>query len=250
MFDFSGKTAAITGGTKGIGRAITKMFLDSGANVGICSRSYTDEILAEIAGGKADRAFGTKADIASLAQIDAFLDGVEQRFGRIDILVNDAGINPPANDLTVGEDEWDAMFDINVKGCFFTCQNVLKRWVAKGQKGVIVNVSSIAGQAILPQSVAYCASKAAVTQMTRCLAKDFGKQGIRVNAVGPGSIPTDINKALYAQPGKLEALQERLPLSRQGDPEEIANAVLFLASDQSAYTTGQVLYVEGGWLLV
>jgi NAD(P)-dependent dehydrogenase (short-subunit alcohol dehydrogenase family) len=182
-------------------------------------------------------------------EIKRFLDEVISKFGKIDILVNNSGIYNPMPHFEVTEQVWDDTMETNVKSYFFASQFFAKHVTERGGKGVIVNIASINSQSVVKNSAAYVTSKAAVAMLTKSLALDWGPMNIRVNAVGPGSIPTDINAAIYANKEKLEALQNRLPLGRQGTKDEIADSVLFLASDNASYITGQTLYVDGGWLL-
>lgn len=251
MYDFSDKTVVITGGAKGIGKQIVKSFYEAGAKVALCSvaRDYSEDILNEIAKDDRSRIYGKAADLTKMDELNSFMQEVLDRFGKIDVLVNNAGVYMVKPSQEVTEDQWDLTLDVNLKSQFFCAQFAAKDMMSRNAEGVIINIASINSQSVVPNSAAYCVSKAGVQMLTKCLAKDWGNNGIRVNAVGPGSIPTDINKTIYEQPGKLEALKARLPLGRQGKVEEISNAVLFLASNQASYITGQTLFVDGGWLL-
>lgn len=250
-YDFSDKVVVVTGAAKGIGKQIAKRFYDAGAALAVCSvaRDYSDSILTELAGDNNSRIFGKAADLTDLAQLNGFMDEVVAKFGRIDILVNNAGVYMVTPSAQVTETQWDLTLDVNLKSQFFASQYAANDMMKRNAPGAIINIASINAQSVVMNSVAYCVSKAGVQMLTKCLAKDWGGYGIRVNAVGPGSIPTDINKNIYEQPGKLEALKARLPLGRQGTTDEIANGVLFLASEQAAYVTGQTLFIDGGWLL-
>lgn len=250
-YNFDGKVVAVTGAAKGIGKQIAQRFYDAGAAVALCSvaSDYSDEILTQIAGNDKSRILGKAADLTKLDQLNAFMQDVVERFGRIDVLVNNAGVYMVAPSTEVTESQWDLTLDVNLKSQFFCSQFAAKDMIRRAAPGVIINIASINSQSVVPNSAAYCVSKAGVMMLTKCLAKDWGSHGIRVNAVGPGSIPTDINKDIYSQPGKLDALQARLPLGRQGTPNEIANAVLFLASEDASYITGHTLFADGGWLL-
>ncbi|QIB70066.1 SDR family oxidoreductase [Aminipila butyrica] len=251
MFNFTGRTVIVTGAAKGIGKQIAKSFYDAGANLALCSveRDYSDEILTEIAGANRERIFGMAADLTKMDALDGFMKEAVKRFGQIDVLVNNAGVYMVTPSVDVTESQWDLTLDVNLKSQFFCSQFAAKNMIERNKPGTIINIASINAQSVVPNSTAYCVSKAGVQMLTKCLAKDWGEFGIRVNAVGPGSIPTDINKDIYQQPGKLEALKSRLPLGRQGTVGEIANAVLFLASEEASYITGQTLFVDGGWLL-
>lgn len=249
MNDFRDKVVVVTGSTKGIGRRIAEKFLEAGAKVAISGRSYNEEILKEFNCGDSDKVFGKAVDVRNVSEINSFLRDVINKFGRIDILINNSGIYKAEPHIEVTEQTWDNHMDTNVKSYFFASQYFAKHILERGGEGVIVNIASINSQSVEKNSAAYCISKAAVAMLTKSLALDWGKINIRVNAVGPGSIPTDINAKFYEDPGREKALKERLPLSRRGTKDEIANAVLFLASEEASYITGQVLYVDGGWLL-
>lgn len=250
-YDFSNKVVAVTGAARGIGKQIAKRFYDAGACVAVCSivRDYSDDLLTELAGEDRTRIFGKAADLTKMDELNGFMQDVAAKFGRIDVLVNNAGVYMVVPSTDVTEAQWDLTLDVNLKSQFFSAQCAAKDMISRKAPGVIVNIASINAQSVVANSTAYCVSKAGVQMLTKCLAKDWGGYGIRVNAVGPGSIPTDINKSIYEQPGKLEALKARLPLGRQGTTDEIANAVLFLASDEASYVTGHTLFVDGGWLL-
>lgn len=251
MYDFSNKVVAVTGSSKGLGNTIVKRFFKAGAKVAVCglAKDYSPDVLIDIAGEEQLRIFGMAADLTDVKQIKAFIDGTVNKFGQIDILINNAGIFSNIPSLEVTEENWDRTFDVNIKNYFFTSQYFAKHVVERKGTGVICNTSSVQAEYIISGCVAYTASKAAVNAMTKCLAKEFGKMGIRVNSIGPGSFPSDLNREKYSDPKVLKALQDRLPLSRQGTQDEIANGVLFLASEEASYVTGQILYVDGGFLL-
>ena len=249
-FYFNGKTVVVTGGARGIGRRIAERFFAAGANVAICSRSNAggDELAHEIAGDEADRIFTAAVDVADVAQVRAFLDQVVARFGRIDILVNNAGIMTAESVYDITEEGWQRVIDTDLKSVVFACQKFAELHRDVDEPAAIVNISSISATTYLPNNLLYNIAKAGVNTTTKTLARALGPEGIRVNAVGPGSTPTDLNAALYADPAVEQALCDRLPLGRRARKDDIADAVLFLASDAADYVTGQVLYVEGGWL--
>ena len=248
MYDFKDSVVVVTGSTKGIGRRIAERFLEAGAKVAISGRSFDENVLNSFKGNR-ENLVGKAVDVRNVDELQSFLGGVVRDFGRIDVLVNNAGIYQPVPHLNVTEEMWDAAMETNVKSYFFASQFFAKHVIERGATGSIVNIASINSQSVVRNSAAYTTSKAAVAMLTRSLALDWGKLGLRVNAVGPGSVPTDINIKIYEDKARLKALQERLPLSRQGTKDEIANAVLFLASNEASYITGHVLYVDGGWLL-
>lgn len=253
-YDFSGKTAVVTGAARGIGRRIAERFLESGANVAICGRSARDaeQLVTEIAQGvSADpsRLMYAVCDVSKPDQVEAFLAAAVERFGEVNVLVNNAGIWEATPIGEVDEQTWYRNVDINLKSQFFASQAFAEHRRAQGGQGAIVNVSSISAALTNPNTCLYNMCKAGTNSLTKSFANGLGDIQVRVNAVGPGSIPTDINAAAYANPAAEENLRVNLPLHRRGTKDEIANTVLFLASDDASYITGQVVYVDGGWLL-
>ena len=250
-FDFTGKTVVVTGGARGIGRRIAERFYEAGADVAICSRSSSshEQLLEEIAGPNADgRLSVTAVDVADVTQLQTFLDSVAARSGRIDILVNNAGIMTSESIYDITEEGWQRVIDTDLKSVLFASQRFAQLHQGSDEPAAIVNISSISALTCIPNNLLYNVAKAGVNSITRTMARGLGPDGIRVNAVGPGSTPTDLNASLYADPAVEKALCERLPLGRRARKDDIADAVLFLASDAADYVTGQVLYVEGGWL--
>ena len=251
-YDFSEKVVVVTGSARGIGRRIAERFYAAGAKVALCSISKTgkEELMQEIAGDDRSRIMALSADVSRPEEVAAFLQAVVDAFGTIDVLVNNAGINSKEDTCEVTEERYDKVMDANLKSVFFACQWFFKHHLAAGTTGNVVNIASVSSVAYVPDNALYNVSKAGVVTLTKTIARDMGKHGIRVNAVGPGSIPTDLNAALYADPQKEIELCNKIPLGRRGTKDDIANCVLFLASEESSYLTGQVVYAEGGWLLV
>jgi NAD(P)-dependent dehydrogenase (short-subunit alcohol dehydrogenase family) len=245
MKKLNDKVAVITGGTTGIGFATAKRFLDEGARVVFTGRTQStlDAAQAELG----ERALGVRGDVANLADLDRLYATVKQRFGRVDTLFANAGVARFAPAEQVDEALFDSMFDVNVKGLFFTVTKALPL-MSKG--GTIVLNSSIANASGIPSTTVYSATKAAVRSLARTLCNELGPRGIRVNAVSPGPIETPIFGKLglpkEAADGFAETVIKRTPLARFGRPEEIANAVLFLASDESSYVVGAEFVVDGG----
>jgi NAD(P)-dependent dehydrogenase (short-subunit alcohol dehydrogenase family) len=250
MFDFNDKVVVVTGGSRGIGRSIAEGFYESGALVAICSRGTGEAARTAAEAGKDGRIWGEAADVSSTASLTVFLRQVKEKFGRIDVLVNNAGFSCPKPALELSEEDYDKVLDTNLKSFFFASRFAASDMMARNAPGCIVNISSACAVTVLPGSAAYSASKAGVSHLTRLLAREWGKAGIRVNCVAPGSIPTAMTAAQYADPAVHRAMEEKLPLGRRGRPEEIANAVLFFASDFASYITGQTLFVDGGLTLV
>ena len=247
-FSLGGRTALVTGAARGLGRTIALSLAHAGADVALGLREATDgsDLEAEIA-AMGRRAVRVQMDVLDLAQIDQAVRAVVDAFGRIDVLVNNAGLGPenPAED--VNEPDYDLTFDTNVKGLFFTSQAVGRVMIAQGS-GRIINLSSQAGFVALPGEAIYCASKAAVAHLTRCLAVEWGQHGINVNAIAPTFIRTPGTAAALSDPAFAADVLERIAgLHRVGEPVDVAGAVVYLASPASALVTGTTLMVDGGW---
>ena len=251
-YDFSHKVVVVTGSARGIGRRIAERFYEAGAKVALCSISKTgkEELMQEIAGDDRSRIMALPCDVSQPKDVANFLQAVVDKFGTIDVLVNNAGIYSKEDTCDVSEAQFDKVLDANLKSVFFACQWFFKHHINAGTTGNVVNIASVSSVTYVPDNALYNVSKAGVVTLTKTFARDMGKHGIRVNAVGPGSIPTDLNAALYADPQKEIDLCKKIPLGRRGTKDDIANCVLFLASEESDYLTGQVIYAEGGWLLV
>ena len=239
-----GKVALVTGASRGIGRAIAKEFASQGAKVALCARSVdalqavADEIAA--AGGCAQP---FALDVSSADGVRAVVEAVTEHLGRLDILINNAGITRDGLIARMKDDAWEEVLNTNLRGAFYLARAAAKIMMRQ-RCGKIVNISSVVGLTGNPGQANYAASKAGLIGMTRSVAKELGSRNIQVNAIAPGFIVTDMTDSL---PEALKAtLLEQIPLGRLGQPEEIAKAALFLASDWSDYVTGQVLAVCGG----
>ena len=245
MMKFEGKTAVVTGGSRGLGRAVCLELARGGANVAFC---YAGNEAAARETARDIEALGAKAlavrcDVADAAQVDALVKTAVEAFGRIDILVNNAGITRDNLLMRMSEADFDAVIDANLKGAFL-CMKAVSRLMLKQRYGRIVNLSSVVGLRGNAGQVNYAASKAGVIGMTKSLAKELASRGVTVNAVAPGFIETDMTAALSES--ARAAAQGSIPMNRLGAPEDAAKAVAFLASDAAAYITGQVLAVDGG----
>lgn len=248
MMKFEGKVALVTGASRGIGRAIALALAAQGADVAVNyagSEAAAKEVAAEIeAMGR--KAFVIQADIASTEASTAMVDAVVKEFGRIDVLVNNAGITRDGLLMRMKEEDWDAVITTNLKGVF-NCTKASIKYMMKQRSGSIVNISSIVGVMGNAGQANYCAAKAGVIGFTKATAKEVAARGIRVNAIAPGFIKTDMTSVL---PEKVvEAMLAGIPLNRLGETEDIAKAVLFLASSDANYITGQTLHVDGGMVM-
>ena len=243
--NFAGKTAVVTGGSRGIGRAVCLELAKGGANVVLCyagNEAAAQETVAacEAAGAKA---LTVKCDVADAQQVKNLMDEAVKTFGRIDILVNNAGITRDGLLMMMKESDFDDVISANLRGTFL-CMKAVSRTMMKQRYGRIVNLSSVVGLHGNAGQVNYAASKAGVIGMTKSLAKELASRGVTVNAVAPGFIATDMTAAMTD--AAKEATLAAIPMSRLGAPEDVARAVAFLASDEAAYITGQVLAVDGG----
>lgn len=243
------KTAIVTGGGTGIGRAIARAFANEGANIAICGRRKEplEAVAREIEGGN-KRVFIYTVDITSSAEIAHFVTDVVERFGTIDILVNNAGIASGGNMLTTTEEDWNTILSIDVSGIFRMSKAVIPHMISH-EEGKIINMASIAGLVGFVQSAGYCAAKGAVINLTKEMALDFAKNNINVNAIAPGIIETNMTKEIRENEEMKRLFLAKTPLGRFGKPEDIAHAAVFLASSDSDFITGHTLVVDGGWTI-
>jgi gluconate 5-dehydrogenase len=242
------RAVVVTGGGRGLGRAIGLGLLGRGASVMFASR--TREQLAEtlkLAGTWRDRAAIESVDVRDEASVASLMEAAQERFGRLDVLVNVAGITRRQASMEMARATWEDIITTNLTGCFLCCAAAARVMSARGG-GSIINIASIASELALPGRAPYVASKAGVLGLTRALAVEWAGIGIRVNAIGPGYFRTSINEPLYRDDLWANRLHARIPLGRSGRPEELVGAVVFLAGEESGYVTGQILYVDGGFL--
>lgn len=245
-FSLSGKVALVTGGSRGIGKAIAVGLAKFGADVAVTSRKLPDleEVAKEIK-GLGRRSMAVATHVGRTEEISNLVPKIKDELGRIDILVNNAGTNPTMDQaIDIEERAWDSIMNLNLKGLFFLSQAVARLMKEQGG-GKIINVASVAGITpdILP---AYSISKAGVIMATKVMAQQWAQYNIRVNAIAPGLIRTRFSEALWSNPDILQVVMTRTPLRRVGEPDELVGAVIFLASDASSYVTGHVLVVDGG----
>jgi NAD(P)-dependent dehydrogenase (short-subunit alcohol dehydrogenase family) len=246
VIDLTGKAALVTGSNKGIGWAVARLFARQGARVAV---NYPNDAnyphqLSELGSD----AIALKADIGKLREIETLFAEVKNAFGKLDILVNNAGIFPRADFLELDEAVWDTVHNVNLKGLFFCCQHA-GRMMAERRSGRIVNISSVSALTPDPRAAHYAATKAGVMAVTKCVAAALAPYQVRVNAIGPGLTDTDQPRGGMTEDQMAESGRVN-PLGRIAQPEDIARAALYLASDLSEYVTGQTLFVTGGSLMV
>lgn len=247
-FDLTGRVALVTGGGRGIGRGIALALANAGADVAICSR--TEEQLRRTAAeiekmGRTSLVIRT--DVARTDEINRMVSKVLDKFQRIDILVNAAGVNLrlPATEVT--EEIWDSIVDINLKGTFFCCQAV-GRVMIEQKKGKIINIGSLTSHIGIPTIAPYAATKSGILALTKTLAIEWAKYNINVNCIGPGYYKTEMTRKLFEDPKWVEKVLKNIPMNRTGTVEDLMGIAVFLVSDASDYITGQIIYVDGGFL--
>ena len=249
MKRLEGKVAIVTGSDRGIGRGIAFSLAKEGCKVVVNSHEKNkngEEVVSEIKKSGSDGIF-VVADVSKESDVKNLVKKAADKFGKVDILVNNAGILVFGTVDTLTEKEWDRQLDVNLKGVFLCTKYALQQMIKQGKGGRIINISSIAGLVGFPGISAYCASKGGVTELTREVALDVAKYGITVNAIDPGVIATDMTKGMLDDPATKKSFMESTPVGRVGQPEDIGNAAVFLAMDESSFVTGHNLVVDGGW---
>jgi len=251
LFSLQKKVAVVIGGSKGLGKGIAIGLAQAGATVVLGSRNQLelDQAAADIRKqGYAD-VIGLSVDITSVEAIQQFVNEIVKNKGRIDILVNSAGINIRKKAVDFTENDWDKVMDIQLKYVFFTNQVVANYMINEKIRGKIINIASLTSVLGFKGMVAYCSAKAGIVQMTKALANEWAEYGINVNAIGPGYYETEMTKKLFSDPKVVESMIGNIPLKRIGMPEDLIGTAVLLASEASTYITGQVIYVDGGWLI-
>jgi len=242
--DLTGRTALVTGSTRGIGRAIAETLAESGARVAVAGRDLGRA--QEAASAISPEARGFACDVGDVASVTALVEAVEKEFGAIDILVNNAGLTRDNLLFRIKDDDWDAVIDANLRGAFVAIR-AAARGMMKRRWGRIINIASVVGVVGNKGQANYAASKAGLIGMTKSVAKELASRGILANVVAPGFVETDMTAAMTED--AKETLFTQIPLERLGTPRDIAGVVAFLASDHASYITGQVLVVDGGMVM-
>jgi 3-oxoacyl-[acyl-carrier protein] reductase len=235
-----GKVALVTGGSRGIGAAISRELADAGARVAVNYRAgqeAAETLAGEISG------LAVQADVSSADEVQGLVERVESEFGDLDILVNNAGITRDTLIARMSDEDWETVIDTNLRGTFNTARAVARKMLRR-RSGTIVNLSSVVGVHGNPGQANYAASKAGIIGLTKALARELGSRGVRVNAIAPGYISTELTDVLNEEQRGL--ILQNTPLARLGEPEDVARAVRFLCSDEAAFITGEVLLVDGG----
>jgi dehydrogenase/reductase SDR family member 4 len=247
-FSLKGQVAVITGGSRGLGKAVALTFSEAGADIAVCSRVLEDsQLVAKEIQNLGRHALAIQTDVSRKADVDNLVQKVMDEFGHIDILVNNAGA--AINRLSIleqNEDLWDTIMDINLKGPYL-CSQAVSKIMVNQKKGNIINMSS-AGGLLQGFGNAYAVSKAGLIKMTRILAFELGKHNVRVNSIAPGWVKTEMNRMIWSNPEVMKGFLAGIPMGQMGQPGDVANAALFLASEASSYITGHTLVVDGGLL--
>jgi len=243
-----GKVAIVTGGNSGIGKSIVVALAREGADLVIDYVAHPDatEDLVRQVESLGVRAIGVDADVSVVSDLSNLVDEAVRSFGRLDIMVNNAGIETRTSVLDTTEEQYELVLRVNLKSAFFATQLAAKQMIAQGEGGRIINISSIHEDWPMPGNTAYCLSKGGMRMLTRTAGVELAPHGITVVGVGPGAVDTPINRATEADPEKMRTLDEAIPLGRIADPEEIAKVVAFLAGDGSSYMTATTVMADGG----
>lgn len=246
-----GKVAVVTGGSLGIGAGIVRRLAAEGAAVTLDYHTHNDTAtaIANEIKEKGGKVLVVQADVSQVTGVQHLVAQTVQTFGRLDIMVNNAGIEEPTQFTDVTEESWDRQIAVDLKGPYFGAQTAARQIIAQGGGGVIINISSVHEDLPMVGNSVYCAAKGGLRMLTRTLATELAKHQIRIVNIGPGAVATPINAATLNDPEKKAALLAEIPLGRISMPEDVASAVAWLASDQASYITGTTLYVDGGLMV-
>jgi len=244
----NGTTIVVTGGNSGIGEAIVLAAAAEGANIVIDYVAHphdTDTLIDKVAAA-GGRAVGVRADVSQTADLHAMIQAAVSTFGRLDVLVNNAGIETRTSILDTSETDYQRVMDINLKSAFFGTQFAAKQFITQGDGGLVINVSSVHEDWPMPGNVAYCVSKGGLRMLTRTAGVELGPHNIRIVNVAPGAVATPINATTMNDPDELQRLDAAIPLGRTAQPSEIADVIVFLASKKATYLTASTVVVDGG----
>ena len=243
-----GKVAIVTGGNSGIGKSIVEYLAELGANVVIDYRSHpeaTEELEEEI-GSYGGSSYGVQADVGKLEDLQRLVDTAVSKYGRLDIMVNNAGIETRTSILDTTPDDFDKVLNVNLRGVFFATQYAAKQMIAQGSGGRIINISSVHEDWPMPNNTPYCVAKGGVRMLTRTAGVELASKGVTIVNVGPGAVATPINDSTMNNPELLAKLNAAIPMGRMAQPEETAKVVGFLASDAASYITATSIFADGG----
>lgn len=249
--NLEGKVAIVTGGNSGIGKSIVLALAKQGANIVIdylSNPEATDELEKEVA-NLGDQAIGIQSDVSKLDQLDKLINGAVEKFGRLDIMVNNAGVETRTSILDTTEEQYEKVLEINLKSAFFGTQFAAKQMIKQGGGGRIINITSVHEDWPMPGNIAYCLSKGGMRMLTRTAAIELARHNILIAGVGPGAVATPINLSTMQDPELMKKLDSAIPMGRMAKPEEIANVVAFLASDAASYVTATTIFADGGMML-
>lgn len=247
-FRLDGKVALVTGGARGLGRTMATALAEAGADIALSGRSLDacQEAADAIAAATGRKAGAFAADVTKLDDVERLASDVESEMGRIDILINNAGVNIRGPVQQLSEADWDAVVDTNLKGPFLCARAIGPRMVSRGW-GRVINMGSILGVVALPGRAPYASSKAGIINLTKVLALEWAGTGVTANAICPGAFGTEMNRSLLDDPVKYKEFVAQIPMGRWGEVDELTGAAVFLASEASSYVTGTSIFVDGGW---
>ena len=247
LFKLDGKVAIVTGGSRGFGKAIALGLAAAGADVVVASRTQADlDVVAQEIEGMGRRSLAVATDMLDRASIENLAEKTIEKFGKIDILINNAGQGMTMPFLNLTEEQWDQILNVNLKG-YFLCSQIIGKHMFKAKYGRVINISSAMGDFPLPYMAPYAASKGGINAMTKSLAQEWAMRGVTVNAISPSYFETDITKDAQEDEASTKLIMSKTPLNRWGKVDELVGLVIYLASDCSSFMTGAIVPLDGGW---